>query len=114
MVEKRTHLVESFHQHALVIEIGETERSVYLLHAPGACPTFSSTEKRIYHFVIVNKVDKSKTGISLLPDLICFVIDDNTNPPDNLLIPVSQKIASVTMFKCRILASAECVPFIVN
>ncbi|MPM93321.1 hypothetical protein SDC9_140458 [bioreactor metagenome] len=109
-----TNLIKAIYQQTLVIEIGKSHRSVHLFHTAKTSPVFSFIEKRICHFRVINEIDKTKTSVLFVPDIIRFMIDHYRNPANYFFFPISQEISSIAMLEGRIFIPAQRGNFIIN
>ena len=70
-------LVETFNQHTFRIEIGESERSGNVSHAPFLSPVFYCFDESGGYFRVVNEVYPPETDVLATPFLVGTVVDNS-------------------------------------
>ena len=106
-------LVETFNQHTFRIEIGESERSGNVSHAPFLSPVFYCFDESGGYFRVVNEVYPPETDVLATPFLVGTVVDNSGYTSYDLVILVCQKIICFTEFECCILTLVKCIEHIV-
>ena len=108
-----TELVETFNQHTFRIEIGESERSGNVSHAPFLSPVFYRFDESGGYFRVVNEVYPPEADVLATPFLVGTVVDNGGYTSYDLVILVCQKIICFTEFECCILTLVKCIEHIV-
>ena len=96
------HAVKALYEHALGVEIGKPERSLYLGHSALACPSFGSGEQGIYHLIVINKIHPTKTRSLHTPLLVGMRVYYGSYSPHNLPVAVGKEIVGIAELKCRV------------
>ena len=66
----RRQFIEALNKHSLIVHIGKSERTNNRFHSALLAPCYGSVEKRVAHFLIIDKLHKSETHLLLASLLV--------------------------------------------
>ncbi len=107
-------MVESLDKHAFGIEVGESQRALYIRHSPFFSPFFHGAYQGIGYFRIVDEVYPPEAYFLLVPGLVCLVVDDGSYTSYDFTFPIGQKIVGFTEFECSVFLLVEGIEHVVE
>jgi hypothetical protein len=83
-------MLETLHQEAFAVHVGEAEGTLDLRGALGAAPRDDRVDERLRHVEVLDEVDPSEADGLLLPFLVGLVVDDGGDAADDFPVPPGQ------------------------
>ena len=99
----RTRQMEVLHKHTFLIEVGDTQRTVYGLHAQRLAPLTHSLYQCFRHIGVVDKLYQGKPDVACLPLLVGLAIDDTHNASYTFPIPIGYERLNLRKLAGRVL-----------
>ena len=99
--------VEALDQHALVVHVGEAQRTVDPGHASLPGPLLDRAKQQAGHLGVVDEVHPPKTGVGVAPSLYVFAVDDAGNAADDLSVPEGEPVFGLAVLEGGILVGPQ-------
>ena len=96
-------LVEAINEHALRVEIGETERSHEFGAVMFARPVFGLAQQGTAHFQIVDEINPAEASRLFVPRAVGLVVDDTSHASHDFSVASRQKVFGLAEFEGRVL-----------
>ena len=96
-------LVEAVDEHALRVEIGETERSHEFGAVMFARPVFGLAQQGTAHLQIVDEINPAEASRLFVPRAVGLVVDDTSHTSHDFSVASRQKVFSLAEFEGRVL-----------
>ena len=106
-------LVESFDQHTFCVEVGKSERSDNVSHAPFLPPIFYGSYQCGGYFRVVDEINPSETDVLGTPFFVSAVVDDSGYTTYYLIVLVGEEVIGFTELERCVFLLVECVKHIV-
>src|SRR3712207_3119582 len=106
-------LVESFDEHPFGIEIGKSERTDNVCHAPFFSPLLHRLDECGRYFEVVEEIDPSEADVLASPFFIGMAIDDSGYASYYLSVSVGEKVIGLTKLERRVFLFIEGIQHVV-
>ena len=95
--------LEAFHKHALGVEVGEAQGSLYFLHTPLFAPFLDRLQQGCGHFGIIDEINPAEADLPAFPSFVRAWVDDCRAASDKFSVLISKEIFGLAKFECGIL-----------
>ena len=100
-------LIKTLHQHALGVEIRESQRSHDRIHAGAAAHFDHFVHQGLGYLAVVHEVEPAETDLLVIPLGVCLAVDDAGDAADGLAVPVGHVQFRLAELHRRILGGIQ-------
>ena len=110
----RAQLVVALHEHTLVVEVGESERTHYALQPPLAAPILYLLKQPAAHLDLVGEVYESEPDVFRPVLLVECIVDDACDAAYRFSVSVGHEAAHVAEVEGRVFLRVEGVDVVAH